>query len=940
MMAVDFPRHISEIAGQPAGGHAPGATAGSTSQPFLLGRAAECAAIDRLLEAAARGESGSLVLRGEAGMGKTALLGYAIDRAFGMTVLRATGVEAESDLAFAGLHALLRPIGDHLGELPEPQRAALAAALGLAIGEGANRFLVSAGVLSLLAAAAESRPVLCVVDDAQWLDAPSADALVFAARRLVAEGVAMVFGARDGEPARFDGAGLDEHVVAGLDRQSAAMLLGRGARQLEPSVRERLLADAGGNPLALLELPSALSGAQAAGREPLPEALPLSACLRTVFMQRIERLSGPARAALLVAGAADATELGAIRRAISDLELPEDALDPAEAIGLVRTDGATLAFRHPLVRAAVYESATAGQRQQVHAALARALRGGPDGARALWHQAMAAAAPDEAIAAALEESARQSQQRGGHASAATAFERAAQLTESEHARGHRLAAAAEAAWLAGQTDRARGVINRALPVADRPQRARLLYLAGTIEGHNGWLEAGVRTLEKAAGLSEDASLTLEILRVASGMATYVADYDTAVALGRRAATLTPASDVDRFNSAVVAALGVEMSGDYARGAELSAQAIEIAERLDDPVCLMWAALTAAREGIAADGLPYATRAVELARERALVIRLPVALQMQAAGLIGQSRFDLAYSTAEEGLRLAIDVGQPWAAGWNLAHLAMIDARRGAEQLARAHLDQLQARVAASGASGFSVYVGRALGLLDLGLGRPAQALEHLQTVIATLRPESHPLFVLALPDAVEAAVRAHREGEVAGHLDRFRVWVQRFPNPPRLALLARCLALVQEADAEPHYAQAIEFAPALSPFDKARTELLYGEWLRRQRRRVEARSHLRAALGVFEQLRVSPWEARARSELRASGETARRRDPSKRDELTPRELQIARFVADGMTNPRIAEQLFLSPRTIDYHLRKVFAKLEITSRADLVGVDLDGPIAA
>ena len=200
--------------------------------------------------------------------------------------------------------------------------------------------------------------------------------------------------------------------------------------------------------------------------------------------------------------------------------------------------------------------------------------------------------------------------------------------------------------------------------------------------------------------------------------------------------------------------------------------------------------------------------------------------------------------------------------------------------------------------------------------------------------------MLALPDAVEAAVRAHREGEVAAHLDRFRVWVQRFPNPARLALLARCLALVQEADAEPHYAQAIEFAPALSPFDKARTELLYGEWLRRQRRRVEARSHLRTALGVFEQLRVSPWEARARSELRASGETARRRDPSKRDELTPRELQIARFVADGMTNPRIAEQLFLSPRTIDYHLRKVFAKLEITSRADLVGVDLDGPMAA
>ena len=322
MMAVDSPNHISDIAGQPAGASPPNATDGSTSHPALLGRAAECATIEHLLEAAGRGESGSLVLRGEAGMGKTALLGHAVDQASGMTVLRATGVEAESDLAFAGLHALLRPIVDELRQLPEPQRGALAAALGLATGEGADRFLVSAGVLSLLAAAAEPRPVLCVVDDAQWLDVPSADSLVFAARRLLAEGVVMVFGARDGELARFDAAGLDEYVLTGLDHRSAAALLDRGAHRLESSVRERLLADAGGNPLALLELPSALSDAQLAGREPLPEALPLSARLRTVFMQRIERLAQPARAALLVAGAADADELDAIRRAISELELP------------------------------------------------------------------------------------------------------------------------------------------------------------------------------------------------------------------------------------------------------------------------------------------------------------------------------------------------------------------------------------------------------------------------------------------------------------------------------------------------------------------------------------------------------------------------------------------------------------------------------------------
>jgi hypothetical protein len=903
MMAVEPPHHIGGIAGEGAGVHGPGLTDASRSRPALLGRAAECAAVKRLLTAAARGESGSLVLRGEAGMGKTALLTHAVEQASAVRVLRATGLEAESDLAYAGLHALLRPILDQLQRLPEPQRAALAAALGLATGEGADRFLVSAGVLSLLAAAAESRPTLCVVDDAQWLDAPSADSLVFAARRLLAEGVVILFGARDGESARFEAAGLDEHVLPGLDRRSASELLDRAARKLHTSVRQRLIADAGGNPLALLELPGALSDAQLAGREPLPDALPLSARLRTVFMQRIERLPQTARAAVLVAAAADANELGTIRRAISELDLPQDALEPAEAIGMVRTDGPILGFRHPLVRATVYESATAEQRRGAHAALARALSGGPDPDRALWHEAMAASAPDRTIADALEQAAHRSQHRGGHASAATAFERAAQLTDEERSRGHRLGLAAQAAWMGGQTGRARRLIDRSLPLADRGQRARLLYLAGTIEGRNGWLDDGVRTLEEAAALSRDPSLTLEILREASGMATYAGNYETAVALGRRAATLTPASDRDRFNSAAIVALGVEMSGDYARGAALSEQAIALAERLDDPSSLIWAALTAAREGIAADGLPYATRAVEIARSRALVTTLPIALQMQAAGLIGQSRLDLAYSTAEEGLQLALDIGQPWAASWNLAHMAMIDARRGAEDLVQSHVDRLQAQVASSGADAVGAYVWRALGLLDLGLGRPAQAFEQLQMVIASVRPESHPLFVLALPDAVEAAVRADRRSEVGEHLERFREWTQRFPNPARLALLERCLALVEEPDTEQHFARAIELAPALSPFDQARTWLLYGEWLRRQRRRVEARPHLRAALGRFQQLSVSPWEARARSELRASGETARRRDPSKRDQLTPRELQIARLVARGMSNPRIAEQL-------------------------------------
>ena len=911
-----------------------------SSHSGLVDRARERAAIDRMLEAAWRRESGSLVVRGEAGMGKTALLAYAADRAGAMRVLRVTGVEAESDLAFAGLHGLVWPIVDSLDKLPGPQREAFAAALGLAPSEGRDRFLVSAGALSLLAAAAEPGPVLCLVDDAQWLDVPSVEALVFTARRLVAEGVVMLFGAREGEQRRFDGAGLEQLMVGGLDRESAVSLLARGTTRAVAAVRERLLAEAAGNPLALLELPAGLSDAQLAGRQPLPEALPLNASLRAVFTQRVGRLGESTRAALLVAACEDTGELRVILRAAAVLELAQDALDPALQAGLVQTDGEELTFRHPLIRSAVYESAPLSQRQRTHAALADALLAEQHADRAVWHQARATLTADATIAAALEASGRRSQERGGHASAASAFERAAELSDTEPARAARLVLAAEAAYVAGQADRARPLLSRTLPHADPAQRARLLFVSGAIEGRHGWMKDGITALQQAVALSESASLTLEILLEAAALTFYAGDYDAVVALARRAQEVSCQTDSERFIVAALTAVAAEIGGDHDRGAVLAAEAIELAEGLDDPVCLVWAAWTAARAGGAGDGLSYASRAVDIARGRGLMTALSFALQMQADGLIAQSRFDLAYATAEEGWRLALDIGQPWAASWNLANLAIVDAVRGAEQPARAHAAELHTLVAASGATLVVAQVERALGLLDLGCGRPAAALDRLLAAIAAARYASHPLFVHALPDAVEAAVRADRLCEVAEHLDRFQTWVQQFPNPARLALLARCRALVGESDAGRHFAQAIELAEVLSPFDRARTELSYGEWLRRQHRRVDARRHLRTALELFEQLAVAPWEARARSELRASGETARKRDPSTRDQLTPQELQISRLVASGRTNPEVAAQLFLSPRTIDYHLRKVFAKLEIASRADLADVDLGEPVAA
>jgi DNA-binding CsgD family transcriptional regulator len=907
----------------------------------LVGRDRECARIDELLAGALAGDSGSLFVRGEPGMGKTALLEYAASRAVGMELLTTAGVEAEADLGFAGLYGLLRPIVDHLSELPEIQAEALAGALGLAPSTGSDRFLASAAVLGLLAEAAEELPLLCLVEDAHWLDTPSADALIFAARRLRAERVAIVFAAREGEARTFEGCGLPELVLQGLADEDALELLADRSSEIVSSVREQLLVEAAGNPLALLELPAGLSDEQRAGIEALPDSIPLTARVQATFAARVERLPASTQRMLLIVAADDTGDVATVMSAAAELGVTAEALDAAEVCGVVRTEGGRVVFRHPLVRAAVLGAGTLAQRQRTHAALASVLHEDEHADRRVWHHALATLTADENVAAALEAAARRSQLRGGLASAATAFERAAELSDAQPSRSRRLGEAAEAAWAAGQAERARGLVARSLPHADGPQRVRLLYLSGLIEARSGWLPDSLAPLLEAIEGSEDASLTLAMLRDAYEFATYAEDYDQLVDLSRHAAEVQPATDTDRFLAAALLTWGSELSGDHARGARLAAEAIECAERLDDPRCLMWATAIADREGSWGDGLPYGNRAVALARERGLVTLLPQALAAQSADLIGRSRFDVAYSAAEEGRRLALDVGQPWDAMWNILNLATVNALRGEEYETQAHVEELQRLQAASGASLEPVFARRAVGLLDLTLGRPAEALERFRDFVdAPAGIVMTPHRVHGLPDAVEAAVRAQQLDEAADHLTRFQEWVEQFPTPARLSLLARCHALAAESDAEPHFVRSLELAEALSPFERARTELLYGEWLRRERRRVDARPHLRAALELFQRLDVSAWEERARAELRASGETARRRDPSTRDQLTPQELQIAHFVGEGMTNREIGAQLILSPRTIDYHLRNVFTKLEIASRADLVRMSLGEHVSA
>ncbi|HET9763720.1 MAG TPA: BREX system ATP-binding domain-containing protein [Casimicrobiaceae bacterium] len=451
----------------------------------LVGRARECAVIDHALERAVSGESTTLVVRGAPGIGKTALLSYAAQRAADSLVLRTAGLEAESDLAFAGLHGLLRPVMDKLGELPDTQSAALAGALGLAHSPSTDRFLVSAATLSLIAAAAEDRPLVCVIDDAQWLDAASADALLFAARRLRAEPVAMLFGAREGEARRFPAPGLDDLVLTGLATNVAGDLLRISAPRAAASTRTWLLAQAAGNPLALLELPNGLSEDQLEGRASLPEVIPLTARLQSAFARRAESLSADTRAALLIAAIDDVGDAATVLSAATAAGLHEAALDAAERSGLVSVTAGRITFLHPLVRSALHEAATLSERRHAHWALAAVLGGEQQRDRRVWHQALAALTPDELVAGELEASAERARARAAHASAATACVRSAELSVEDTDRIRRLAAAADAAWAAGDPDRARALIAKALPLAVGRVRAELLQLRGTIEARTG-----------------------------------------------------------------------------------------------------------------------------------------------------------------------------------------------------------------------------------------------------------------------------------------------------------------------------------------------------------------------------------------------------------------------------------------------------------------------
>ena len=904
---------------------------------MLHGRLRECTLIDDLLAAARDRRSGVLVLRGEAGIGKSALLAYAAEHAAGLRILRGTGIESESELPFAAVHQLLRPVADLIDAVPARLAAALRSAFGIGPVGGEDRFLISLGVLSVLAEAAEERPLLCLIDDAHWLDGASSDALTFAARRLDAEGVVLLFAARDRTVAGFAAPGLPELPLSGLELAAAGALLAeRSSVELTARVRDSLVASTAGNPLALLELPGSLSAEQLSGRETLPERLPVSADVEQVFLDRVRRQDQQTQTLLLVAAAEDAGEVGVILRAAGTLGVAAAALDAAEQARLVRVDGRTLAFCHPLVRTAVYRGATFWQRREAQQALAAALDGAENADRRAWHLAAAALGPDESVAAELHRSADRARQRGGHAAAATAYERSAALTAAPEQRGERLADAADAAWQAGLPDRAKAQLDRAGAVARSTLlRAYVEHLRGSIEGVCGAPMTAYAILVAAAEpiAKLDPVRAARMLTEAGQAAWLSGDVPGLHDVGRCLTALPTPDDAVPLSAQLVLGLGRLLSGDTARA---TVHLRDVARRAAQTADLRVITLTAAGTMFLGDdavAIGLFTTAVARARSAGAAAMLPALLAPLSSLEAWTGRYSAAAANATEGLRIAAETGQDNPAAHLRSVLAWIAAVHGREQQCREHAGAAHAHAMghrlgpAAGISSWS------LALLDLGAGRPENARERLEALARAGPGDSHPIVsIFSAADLVEAAVRTDREAVARRALARLEAWTAHTASVWGRALLARCRGLLATGtEADEHFAGALTLhAAGGRPFDAARTELLYGEMLRRRRRRADARVHLRAAHETFERLGLPGWAESAHAELRATGETARKRDPSTIGQLTPQEVQIVRIVGAGATNREVAAQLFLSPRTIDYHLRKIFAKLDLTSRAELI----------
>jgi DNA-binding CsgD family transcriptional regulator len=910
----------------------PGNGPGHGHKAGLLGRQVECAILDRLIDAVRTGESRALVIHGPPGIGKSALLGHLTDAPGDVRVLRAVGIESEMELAFATLHQLCVPLIDRLKSLPAPQRAALETVFGIRAGPPPDHFLVGMAVLGLLSDASQKRPLLCLVDDAQWMDRASAQVLGFVARRLLPESIALalVFAARERAPYLL---GLPELEVTGLRDTAAHTLLESATHaRLDHDIRGRFVAETQGNPLALLELPRALSVTQLAGGFGLLNTDTLPGLIEQSFLQRIEDLPEQTRLLLLTAAAEPVGDPALVWRAADRLGVtPEEAL--ADGTDGLLTFDVSVTFRHPLVRSAVYRSATEAERRAAHLALAQVTDPLADPDRRAWHLASATAGPDESVAAELERSAGRAQARGGLAAAAAFLQRSVVLTVDTSRRAERAVAAADASLQAGDLDAAR----RFVDVADQNAqsefqrvqahlvRSQITFAAGPSRDVPPLLLTAAQRLEQF-----DASLARETYLLAWGTSALVAaDTDGLMAISQAMKALPPSAVTSRTIDLVIEGCALLVTDGRAAAVPTLQRAAAAMADLPPRDLLRWGWVVSGVSAAVWDDRAMRTmsgRAVDVARAAGALTELPFCLASLGLATTWTGDFAGAAAIVDEADVVAAATGVPIAPHVKLRLGALKGHTADTEPLISASVEE-------AGANGPLVGVTVAqwsAAVLYNGLARYEQALAAAQ--ISAQIPELW-VSVWVLPELVEAAVRVGEADQAGGALDRLADAAEPCDTDWAQGILARCRALVSRgARADGLYRRAIERLgrTQLRP-ELARAHLVYGEWLRRQRQRVEARGHLRSAYEMFAAMGMEAFAERARRELLASGESIRKHklEASSGGELTPQEKQIALLVREGFSNPEVGSRLFLSPRTVEWHLRKIFIKLSITSRRQL-----------
>ena len=899
----------------------------------LVGREHECRALDQLLDSARRGPSAALVVRGEAGIGKTALLDYAATAAHDFLVVRFTGLEPEQDIGFAALHRLLMPILHQIGRLPGPQRDALNSALGLAAGQPGNNFLVGLGVVNLAANAARAcERLLCLIDDAHWVDRESIETLAFWGRRLQADGIALIFAERSGPEPASPLEGFPMLEIDGLTDEAAHSLLAAeagfgGDRQ----VADRIVTEARGNPLALVEFAKDPHPDQLIGAAATLQPLPLSRRLEERFARQARSLPVDTQMLLLLAAADSTADTAFLLRAAAILGVKTEAAAAAEAAGLVVL-GSTVAFRHPLIRSAVYGGARPADRRAAHKALAAATDSEDDSDRRAWHLAAASVGRDE-VAAILERGAERARERGGHSAAAALLSRSAELSPSPERAAVRRIAAAEAALASGASFQVHALIALAKPALQDPvMTARADRLDGNAWRREGktaiaaplLLSAAVALMPTDPRLARQALLeAIEAVLIAGSAAG-----DNMISAVTEAVRATPPGD-DTIVDLLLDAFGTYLAAGFVAAAPALRVAVTAMSSPEIPAdrLIRWVQFAVFATRALWDDQAHTrltNRLAQASREEGALMWLAVALKARATDEVWAGRFD----AAEIDLADAADVSL--AAGEHPMSIEMmgleVAAVRGRVAQTRASARTIIQNAAELGSGSAALFAHHALLLLDLGAGEYSEALGHAVTAMTGRVGSGHQV----LADVIEAAVRAGEPGRARAATDSLAERAPASGTPWAMGLLARCRALLADDDAEQLYQEAIDLLGSTRmAVELARAHLLYGEWLRRQKRKIDARDQLRIAHNMFADMGADAFANRARHELLATGERVRKRSVETSSELTPQEERVARLAAAGDTNAEIAAKLFIASSTVEYHLRKVFRKLSVTSRRQL-----------